>query len=307
VRRPSFFALILPGFLVAATGVGAGDLATASFTGSQLGLAVLWAVIVGGVMKFFLTEGLARWQLATGTTFLEGASQRFSPAVGWLFLPYLFLWSFFVGSALISACGVTLHAIVPVFEDASHAKIVFGILCSLAGLALVKAGGFRLFERAMSVCVGVMFVTVLVTAVLLKPDIFEVLRGLFLPTIPDRQGSGITWTLALIGGIGGTVTILCYGYWIREKGRTSAEWIPYCRIDLAAGYAMTILFGLAMVLIWMNPEIEGDSIRGGSLSEIRDFLEPAWEKGTDFGGVTHEKSHAFTWILPPGVAWEDTD
>ena len=30
-------------------------------------------------------------------------------------LPYLLLWSFFVGSALMSATGATLHAMVPVF------------------------------------------------------------------------------------------------------------------------------------------------------------------------------------------------
>ena len=40
-----------PGLLVAATGVGAGDLATAAFTGSHLGPAVLWAVLVGAALK----------------------------------------------------------------------------------------------------------------------------------------------------------------------------------------------------------------------------------------------------------------
>ena len=65
-RKSSLFILIGPGLLVAATGVGAGDLATASLTGSQLGTAVLWAVVVGAFLKLVLTEGLARWQLATG-------------------------------------------------------------------------------------------------------------------------------------------------------------------------------------------------------------------------------------------------
>lgn len=138
-----FLALMGPGLLVAATGVGAGDLATASFTGSQLGTAVLWAVLLGGFLKFVLTEGLARWQLATGETLLEGVAHRISPLAGWLFLPYLLLWSFFVGSALMSACGVTLHAILPVFENAATGKIVFGIVSSLLGLALVLAGGFK--------------------------------------------------------------------------------------------------------------------------------------------------------------------
>ena len=43
----NLFVVLMPGILIAGTGVGAGDLATASFTGSQLGLAVLWAVEIG--------------------------------------------------------------------------------------------------------------------------------------------------------------------------------------------------------------------------------------------------------------------
>ncbi len=269
--RPALLAVVVPGFLVAATGVGAGDLATASFTGSQLGLAILWAVVVGGLLKFTLTEGLARWQLATGQTFLEGVAHRFGPVAGWLFLPYLLLWSFFVGSALMSACGVTLHAMIPAFDDAANAKLFFGILSSLTGLGLVLTGNFQLFEKVMGVCIGIMFITVVVTALLLWPSTTEVISGLLIPTIPDAQGSGITWTVALMGGVGGTVTILCYGYWIREKGRTGTEAIRTCRIDLAAGYSMTILFGVAMVMIGSTIEIEG---RGaGLLVTLADSLE----------------------------------
>ena len=51
----SYF-LVGPGILVAATGVGAGDLATAGFAGSQLGVAVLWAILVGAFFKFVLAR-----------------------------------------------------------------------------------------------------------------------------------------------------------------------------------------------------------------------------------------------------------
>jgi Mn2+/Fe2+ NRAMP family transporter len=160
----------------------------------------------------------------------------------------------------MSACGVTLHAMIPVFEDASQGKAVFGILSSVAGLALVLTGGYRLFARMMSVCIGVMFVTVLVTAALVWPSTGEVVRGLVLPTIPDLRDGGLTWTVALMGGVGGTLTILCYGYWIREEGRSGAQFLRACRIDLGAGYTMTALFGIAMVIIGSTIEIEG----GGS-------------------------------------------
>ena len=270
-KQLGFLAIIVPGILLAGTGVGAGDLATASLTGSQLGLSILWAVVLGGLLKFTLTEGLARWQLVTGQTFLEGAAHHFGHIAGWFFLPYLLLWSFFVGSALMSACGITLHAMIPVFNDAANAKVFFGILSGLAGLGLVLSGGFQLFEKMMGVCIGIMFITVTTTAILLWPGTTEVISGLFIPTIPDVQGTGITWTVALMGGVGGTLTILCYGYWMREKGRTGTEAIKICRIDLAVGYSITILFGVGMVIIGSTIEIKGSG--AGLLVTLAESLE----------------------------------
>ena len=65
-----------------------------------------------------------------------------------------------------------------------------------------------------------------------------------------------------MGGIGGTVTVLCYGYWIREVDRTGKNDLRTCRIDLAVAYAVTALFGIAMVIIGSTIEIEG---RGAGL------------------------------------------
>ncbi len=256
-RRTGLLAVIGPGILVAATGVGAGDLATGAFTGTEVGVAVLWAVLFGALLKFAITEGLARWQLATGNTLLEGAVDRFGLLVALVFLPYLLAWSFFVGAALMSACGATFHAMWPVFEDAVTAKRVFGMAHSAIGLALVLYGGFRLFEKVMSICIGVMFVIVLVTAVLLWPGTAEVMRGLFVPDLSTLHGGNLRWTVALMGGIGGTVTVLCYGYWIRERGRTGQNDLGVCRVDLGIAYTMTALFGIAMVIIGSTVSVEG--------------------------------------------------
>lgn len=249
--------MIGPGLLLAATGVGSGDLATGSIVGGLLGTAVLWAVVLGAFLKFVVTEGLTRWQLATGETLLEGAVHRLGPIVLWLFLPYLLLWSFFVASAQMSASGVTLHAIFPVFVDARDGKVVFGMASGVIGLVLVWLGGYRLFELAMRVCIGVMFVTVVATAVMLWPGTGEVLRGLLVPRVPDFGGGGLTWTVALIGGIGGTLTVLCYGYWLREEGLTRPDDLRACRLDLGVGYLMTALFGVAMVIIGSTVQMEG--------------------------------------------------
>lgn len=273
-RRLTLLQAIGPGLLVAATGVGAGDLATGAFSGSALGAAVLWAVPVGALLKFVLSEGLARFQLASGETVLEGALVRAPVALRWLFLVYLLPWTWFTGAALISACGVSAHAALPLVDDPATGKWIWGALHSLVGLALVWRGGYRLFERVMGIAIVVMFVTVVWTAAALGFDGEAVMRGLFVPTIPDG-GEGLAWTVALIGGVGGTLTLLCYGYWIREEGRVTPAALGLCRVDLAVGFGMTAVFGIAMVMIGTRIEATG---KGSGL-----ILQIAEELGAELG------------------------
>lgn len=218
-------------------------------------MAVLWAVIVGAGLKFVLTEGLTRWQLATGQTLLEGVVRYLGRPVSYLFLVYLLIWSAAVGRALASACGVTAHALFPVFADAMVGQVVFGTAHSLLGIGLVIVGGYRLFERMMSLCIVMMFGTVMLTAARLRPDLSAIIAGL-VPSIPSVD-VGLVWTVALLGGVGGTVTLLCYGYWIREEGREGPKALSLCRWDLASGYVATALFGVAMVIIGSTVEVEG--------------------------------------------------
>jgi hypothetical protein len=71
----------------------------------------------------------------------------------------------------------------------------------------------------MSVMIAIMFVTVIATAVMLEPDWPAVVSGMAAPRIP---AGGLGWTRGLLGGVGGTLTLLSYGYWIREEGREGA-------------------------------------------------------------------------------------
>lgn len=259
-KKTGLLAIIGPGILVAATGVGAGDLATGALTGSKLGVAVLWAVVIGAGLKYVLNEGLARWQLATGDTLLEGCVKHFGRPVRYVFLLYLLFWSFFVGSALMSACGITAHAIVPLVGPETD-KVIYGMMHSAAAVFLVRLGGYKLFEKVMSACIALMFLTVVITAVAVQPDLGDVIRGLLLPWRTPFSGDGLQWTVALMGGVGGTLTILCYGYWIREERREGLEELQTCRIDLATGYAMTAIFGLGMVVLGSRITPQGSGVR----------------------------------------------
>jgi Mn2+/Fe2+ NRAMP family transporter len=253
-KRLALIALVGPGLMLAATGVGAADLAGGAFAGMKLGMAVLWAVAVGAFFKFVVTEGLSRWQLATGTTLLEGAVLHLGRPVQWFFLVYLLVWTFGVGTSLIAGCGVAGHALMPIFDDPVQDKILWGTVHSLVGVVMVLFGTFRFFERMMGLLVATMVVVVLVTGVLVRPDWSVAMQGLFVPGIPDHP-EAVEWTLALMGGVGGTLTVLCYGYWIREEQRTGPDDLKLCRFDLAVSYFVMALFGFAMIIIATGMEL----------------------------------------------------
>jgi Mn2+/Fe2+ NRAMP family transporter len=246
--------IILPGILVAATGVGAGDLATASIVGARIGPGIFWAILFGAGLKWVLNEGLARWQLASGMTLLEGWVRLLR--LRWIMLVYLLIWAFAVGGALISACGVAGSALLPLGDDPVVSKRIWGAAHSVVGVALVYLGGFKLFERVMAVCIGLMFATVTFCAVRIAPTIDWAAVHFQAPW--SLAAGDRTWVIGLIGGVGGTVTLMSYGYWIRETRREGGAGVRICRMDLAVGYAVTALFGIGMLLIGATtPGLQG--------------------------------------------------
>ena len=63
--------------------------------------------------------------------------------------------------------------------------------------------------------------------------------------------------MGLLGGVGGTVTLLSYGYWIQEKGRSGLGSLRTCRVDLASGNGVTAVFGFCVVIIGSQIDVEG--------------------------------------------------
>ncbi len=239
-RTRHWFTFLGPGLAIAATGVGAGDMVAAAVAGSRFGLAVVWAAVVGAVLKFALNEGLARWQLATGTTLLEGWVRHLGPWVRYVFLVYLVIWSFVVGGALISACGLAAHALAPGLSVA-----VWGILHSIAAMVLVTIGGYSRFEGLMKWMIGGMFVALIGCAVW-SADVGVVVEAARATHVPEGS---VIYLLGMIGGVGGSVTLLSYGYWMRERGWDGARWLGVVRFDLGVAYVLTGLFGVAIVVL----------------------------------------------------------
>ncbi len=236
---PPKWKIVGPGLVVAATGVGAADMVATLVAGSKFGYALLWAVILGVILKIVLVEGAGRYTLATGKTIFEGW-RSLGKWTTWYFGPYIMIWGFVYGATAMSSAALPLAALFPQLP-----LPVWAVIMGLAGLTMVWFGRYAIFEKVTAGLVGLMFITVVGLAVIAVPDFPAMLRGL-VPLIPE---GGVLYTLALAGGVGGTITLAAYGYWLREKGWSTPRWMKVMRIDNRMAYVMTGIFVISMLIV----------------------------------------------------------
>ena len=252
VRARRVMADFGPGFVLAATGIGVGDMVSATIAGAEYGLTLIWALAAGVVLKFAITEGLARWQLATDTTLLEGWRNHLHPIVLATFGVYFVVWTYVVSSAMVAASAMVPSALVPAVPQP-----VWGLIHAVAAFALVYWGTYERFVTIMKVFIGLMFGSVIATNLLI------VAGGVDTSRFGSHAALSLPYTLALIGGVGGTVTMLSYGYWIREQRWHGPERLTAVRTDLTSSYALVFVFALSMIFLSTQIEWQGQILREG--------------------------------------------
>lgn len=228
-----------PGLVLAAAAVGGGDLVTSVVAGQQAGMALLWALVIAVILKLVMSEAIGRSFIAGGRTLVQNWGAFGRPVLLVIFI-YVILWALAYGAAGPSTVGLAANAMFPIFSVKTWA-----IVHSIVACGLVLAGRYSSFEKIMKAFVALTFVTMVGTAALLTPSPVDIAGGL-LPTIPDGQ---LVYAIAMIGGIGGTLTLVSYGYWVRDKGWRNPQWVPVMRVDVVIGYIMTCIFAASALIV----------------------------------------------------------
>lgn len=250
IRKPpaglAVLLLIGPSFIWAAEYIGSGEVILATRTGAILGTTVLWAVVLGIFLKFWIGMCGARYTVCTG----EGMIDMFDRIPGprhwavWITLIIQFVCGIVSIGALANAAGFFLHSLTGL------SPVVAGWAVALFALLVAWSGTFDLLKIVMSLMVLVIVVGVMYVAVHVFPSLAEIGRGLsfVIPAVPEwaanQEGvSSDAWgeTLPLIGwGAGGFASQVWYTYWVLGAGYGAAAGRGYGRpADTAALKKMT--------------------------------------------------------------------
>ncbi|HEX5216628.1 MAG TPA: Nramp family divalent metal transporter [Vicinamibacterales bacterium] len=220
-----------PGLVFFFTALGPGTFLTSAVAGATYGYSLLWALALALLFRFVWVNTAASYVLVTRESLLEGYAR-----IGrWLVWTSLFVTIVVRHSSnlyTILLMGNAAHLLVPLPSPASGA--IWSVALTLLGVSMIVFGGYPLVERASTAVIVLLGVMLLVAAVLARPDPAAIVRGLFIPIVPNSTGlySALLLLAAMIGAQAGSMSNLSYAYFATEKGWSGAEDLPRQRGDL---------------------------------------------------------------------------
>lgn len=208
-----------PGTLVAAAFIGPGTVTVCTKAGVQFGYSLLWAMLLSIIATLVLQEMAARTGIITQKGLAEVIKGEItSPLLRNLSI-FLILGAIVIGNAAYEAGNISGAALgMQVFGEANH--IFYPILIGCIAFSILFIGNYKILERSLVALVLLMSLSFLITAVMTKPAIGEIVKGTLIPSMPKNT------ILIIIGLIGTTVVpynLFLHASLVKEKWKSATD------------------------------------------------------------------------------------
>jgi Mn2+/Fe2+ NRAMP family transporter len=220
-----------PGLVFFFTAMGPGTFLTSAVAGATYGYSLLWALALALLFRFVWVNTAASYVLVTRESLLQGYA-RVGRWLVWTALVVTIIVRHSSNLYTILLMGNAAHLLLPLPTPASGA--IWSVALTIIGVVMMVWGGYPLIERACTVVIVILGVSLPVAAVFSHPDPAAIARGLFIPTIPNSTGlySALLLLAAMIGAQAGSMSNLSYTYFATEKGWSGPEDLRRQRVDL---------------------------------------------------------------------------
>ena len=220
-----------PGLVFFFTAMGPGTFLTSAVAGATYGYSLLWALALALLFRFVWVNTAASYVLVTRESLLQGYA-RIGSWLVWTALVVTVVVRHTSNLYTILLMGNAAHLLVPLPTTASAA--IWSVALTMVGVVMMVWGGYGLIERACTVVIVILGISLPIAVALAHPDPLAVARGLFVPTIPNSDGlySAMLLLAAMIGAQAGSMSNLSYTYFATERGWAGVEDLNRQRTDL---------------------------------------------------------------------------
>ena len=220
-----------PGVLVSAAFIGPGTVTVCTLAGVDFGFSLLWALLLSIIACIILQEMAARVGLVTQQGLSEVIKEEIKNPIFRSLAILLILSAIVFGNAAYEAGNISgavlgISAIVPSYLlDFGFVSInLWSLVIGLLAFLILIVGNYRVLEMVFIGLVGVMSISFLVTAVITKPDLSALFKGLL---IPSKGAAGLLTIMALIG-----TTVVPYNLFLHAS-LVSEKWKEKVALKLA--------------------------------------------------------------------------
>jgi NRAMP (natural resistance-associated macrophage protein)-like metal ion transporter len=263
-----WFKNIGPGALIAAAFIGPGTVTLCTLAGVNFGYALLWAMTLSIVATVVLQEMAVRVGIITQKGLAEVIKEQISSEFLRKFVIILILAAIVVGNAAYEAGNISGASlgISAIFEKSTFNY--FPILIGSIAFVLLFIGNYKILERSLITLVLLMSFSFILTAIITKPSIELIFKGMFIPSFPENS------MLTIIGLIGTTVVpynLFLHASLVKEKWKLKSD-LKYAKKDTL----ISIILGgfVSMSIIVAATSINAVSIRNGA--DLAKGLEPLY-------------------------------
>ena len=257
-----------PGVLVAAAFIGPGTVTACTLAGVNFGFSLLWAMLLSIIATYILQEMSARLGIVTQKGLADVIKQELHNP--WLRngVIVLIFSAIIIGNASYEAGnigGATLG--MEALIGMEYSNLYPYVLGGLAFI-LLYLGSYKALEKVFIVLVLIMSLSFVMTAILTKPDIWELIKGLLVPTIPEK---GILTIIALVG-----TTVVPYNLFL-HAALVSEKWKS--KEDLKLAKRDTLLSIILGGLVSVSIIISAAAINSTEVNNVMDMakaLEPLY-------------------------------
>ena len=240
-----------PGVLIAAAFIGPGTVTVCTLAGAQFGFTLLWAMVFSIVATIVLQEMAARLGLISKKGLASSLRKEISNPTVKILVIILVMAAIMVGNAAYEAGNISggvlgLEAIVEdvTFLIGGKTIKVFSILIGFIAFILLYIGNYKLLEKSLISLVIVMSLSFVITAVLTRPDFYNIVRGLFIPSFPE--GSILT-IMALIGTTVVPYNLFLHASIVREKWKNKTD-LKKVRKDTIVSISLGGVISIAIII-----------------------------------------------------------
>lgn len=236
-----------PGLIIAASFIGPGTITTAIVTGAGFGFALAWTVVFSIVATIVLQEMAARLGIGAKIGLGEAMRRTFSTPVLRVLMALLVVAAIGVGGAAYAGGDTTGTALAVSTVVPIDTRIIVALII-LAIFGLLITGSYKVVEKVLMVMVGILTVLFVVTAIVVRPPLLEMLQGMFVPTIPS--GSLLT-AIALIGTTVVPYNVFLHANLVQENwgGVEEKRAIREARTDTVSSITLGGIITLAVMAV----------------------------------------------------------